>query len=66
MVEAILTTAEEKCKPRRFLVTWLIWRLSYLAVRRLRRHYEHQIDTSWDYELSLTLDRLIVAEEALQ
>ena len=30
-----------------------------------RRHYESRMGTAWDRELSLTLDRLVVAEEAL-
>ena len=35
------------------------------AVRQLRRHYESRMGTAWDRELSLALDRLIVADEAL-
>ena len=66
LVETNVTTSEEKCKPRRFLVTWLVWRLAYLVVRRLRRHYERQIGTAWNCELSLTVDRLLVAEEVLR
>ena len=45
---------------------WLVWRIAWVAVRWLRRHYERQIGTAWNRDLLLTLDRLLAAEEALR
>lgn len=36
------------------------------AIRRLRRRLEHRIEQHFDLALSLELDRLVSAEEALK
>ncbi len=36
------------------------------AIRRLRRRLEHRIEQHFDSALSLELDRLVAAEEALK
>ena len=56
----------KNCNPSIAMARWLVWRIARVAVRWLRRHYERQIGTAWNRELSLTVDRLLVAEEALR